>query len=38
VALPNRELKGAGPAAPSLSEEDSEEAAAEMEAKAATLI
>ncbi len=41
LALPNRELKGASPAEaakPTLEEEDEETAAAEMEAKAATLI
>jgi EmrB/QacA subfamily drug resistance transporter len=43
VMLPDRELKGAGPAAPaeskpSIEEEDPETAAAEMEAKAATMI
>jgi EmrB/QacA subfamily drug resistance transporter len=41
LALPNRELKGAGPAEaakPALEDEDEETAAAEMEAKAATLI
>jgi EmrB/QacA subfamily drug resistance transporter len=40
LALPNRELKGAAPAEakPTLEDEDEETAAAEMEAKAATLI
>jgi EmrB/QacA subfamily drug resistance transporter len=41
LALPNRELKGAAPAEvakPALEDEDEETAAAEMEAKAATLI
>jgi EmrB/QacA subfamily drug resistance transporter len=41
LALPNRELKGAGPAdvgKPALENEDEETAAAEMEAKASTLI
>jgi EmrB/QacA subfamily drug resistance transporter len=41
LALPNRELKGASPAEaakPTLENEDEETAAAEMEAKAATLI
>jgi hypothetical protein len=41
LALPDRELKGAGPAAggrPSLDEESDEDAAAEMEARAATMI
>jgi hypothetical protein len=41
VALPDRELKGAAPAdagKPALEAEDSEQAAADMEAKAATMI